>query len=201
VKSTSLTSLAIDQTKLIATVVAKGNVLDITNPLNPTTVPGCPGGLTMNFNVIDKGEPGDLDSMSLTLWDNNKLIYSTSWSGSKTLYKVLTGGNIQVRGASYTVSPSLVDETTRIDNTGPAGTFKVKAYPNPTTHTFTLDVQSASNEPIEVKVFDLTGHMVYYHKGSLKEAHHKFGQMLTNGTYLAEVRQGLNRRTITLIKK
>ena len=138
------------------------------------------------------------------MWDNNKLIYSTSWAVTKTLFKELIGGNIQVRGTSYTVVPttSTVDESTRIpDNTLANGTFKVRAFPNPTSNMFTLDVQSSSNEPIEVKVFDLTGHMVYYHKGSLKEAHHKFGQMLTNGTYMTVVTQGTNRKTITLIKK
>jgi hypothetical protein len=118
----------------------------------------------------------------------------------------LGGGKISIRGATSPTgnttvsSTSTVDENTRIDNVA-AGTFKVKAFPNPSANIFTLDVQSSSNEPIEVKVFDLTGHMVYYHKGSLKEEHHKFGQMLTNGTYLTVVTQGTNRKTITLIKK
>ena len=112
----------------------------------------------------------------------------------------LSGGKIQVRNSTGISSASTVDESTRYDNTAP-GTFKVSAYPNPTQHYFTLNVLSASNEPIEVKMFDMTGHMVYYRKGLLKEEHHKFGQLLTDGMYILDVRQGANRSTTTLIKK
>ena len=145
------------------------------------------------------------DKIGITVYRNaGGVWYSNNWVNTKTVARPICGGDVTASGtttASTTVvTTSTVDETTRVDNIAP-GTFKVRAFPNPTSHYFTLDVQSGSNEPIEVKVFDLTGHMVYYHKGSLKESHHKFGQMLTNGTYILNVIQGNERKTISIIKK
>jgi hypothetical protein len=142
------------------------------------------------------GTFGDGNYVAAGLIFTNDLNASTGAS----MQTQLSGGKIQVRNSTGISSASTVDESTRYDNTAP-GTFKVSAYPNPTQHYFTLNVLSASNEPIEVKMFDMTGHMVYYRKGLLKEEHHKFGQLLTDGMYILDVRQGTNRSTTTLIKK
>ena len=163
----------------------------------------------MQLSLYDGDAPGQnnaADKMGITIFRSaGGVWYSNNWIGNKTEDAILCGGDVSVTGNGTNqviTSPSYVDESTTIpENSLTDKVFKVRAFPNPSSNIFTLDVQSSSNEPIEVKVFDLTGHMVYYHKGSLKQEHHKFGQMLTNGTYITEVIQGTNRKTITLIKK
>ena len=200
VKSTAISVLA--TTSPTAQFSGKANVTEIVNG----TEVNVEGGAQMQLSLYDGQAPAQnnaADKMGITIFRTSGGVwYSNNWIGSKTEDAALCGGDVSVTGTgSQTIAtPSVVDESTRVDNVAP-GTFKVRAFPNPTTHSFTLDVQSSSDEPIEVKVFDLTGHMVYYNKGSLKEAHHKFGQMLTNGTYITEIIQGTNRKTITLIKK
>src|SRR6266487_3075871 len=45
--------------------------------------------------------------------------------------------------------------------------FKVNAYPNPTEHYFTLNVQSDNlNEKVEIKVHDILGRQVYITSGA-----------------------------------
>jgi uncharacterized RmlC-like cupin family protein len=200
VKSTAISVLA--TTSPTAQFSGKANLTEIVNGVEVNIE----GGSQIQLALYDRQAPlqnSGTDSLGITIFRAaGGVWYSNNWIGNKTQNAELCNGDVSVTGTGgqTIATPSVVDESTRIDNIAP-GTFKVRAFPNPTTHTFTLDVQSSSNEPIEVKVFDLTGHMVYYNKGSLKEAHHKFGQMLTNGTYITEIIQGTNRKTITLIKK
>jgi hypothetical protein len=185
-----------------ATFNSKAAIQDITNPLAPIN---CDGG-TLQVTLSDAGEPGQYDKIGIILYNKNGGVwFSSNWNGTVTVNQQLGGGNLVVRGGAVgacctTSSPSLVDESTRVDIVTP-GTFKVRAFPNPTTHLFTIDVQSSSNEPIEVKVFDMMGHMVYYRNGLLKQEHHRFGQMLTDGMYMLHVKQGDKQQTITVIKK
>ena len=46
--------------------------------------------------MTDKGEPGSNDTIGVTLWDGNKLVFSSEWKGAKTSEKVLNGGNLVV---------------------------------------------------------------------------------------------------------
>jgi uncharacterized protein YjbI with pentapeptide repeats len=203
VKSTAISVLA--TTSPNAQFSGKANVSEIVNG----TEVNIEGGAQMQLSLYDGQAPGQnnqADKFGITIFRNSGGVwYSNNWIGNKTEDATLCGGDVSVTGNGTNQvisSPSIVDEDTRLPENGLAdGMFKVKAYPNPSTHYFTLDVQSNSNEPIELKVYDMTGHMVYYHKGSLKEAHHRFGQMLTNGTYILEVRQGTERSSIPLLKK
>ena len=45
---------------------------------------------------IEKGEPGSSDTIGITLWDCSKLLFSSEWTGAKTLEKLLYGGNLVV---------------------------------------------------------------------------------------------------------
>jgi hypothetical protein len=208
IKGTAMSNLSVkpvtspnSTTPSTATFNSKASIQDITNPLVPIS---CDGG-TLQVTLSDAGEPGKYDQIGIILYNKaGGVWFSSNWNGTKTVNQTLGGGNLVVHGAALsgttTSSPSTVDESTRMDNAAP-GTFKVRAFPNPSTHLFTIDVQSSSNEPIEVKVFDMIGHMVYYRKGLLKEEHHRFGQMLTDGMYMLHVTQGTKQQTITIIKK
>jgi hypothetical protein len=163
------------------------------------------GNCTMVLDIEDVNCTGAInfqDKVAITVYRNaGGNWYSNNWVTSQTIPRNICGGDVTASGTTTPISsPSTLDESTRVDLVTP-GTFKVRAFPNPTTHLFTIDVQSASNEPIEVKVFDMMGHMVYYRNGLLKQEHHRFGQMLTDGMYMLHVKQGDKQQTITVIKK
>jgi hypothetical protein len=78
--------------------------------------------------------------------------------------------------------------------------FRVKVIPNPTDSYFTLDAESGSNEKIVVVVYDVIGRIVKQiekHNGLLI----KFGEDLKPGVYMAEIRRGIHKKTIKLLKQ
>ena len=77
----------------IADFRSKANLTDVTNPLAPVALGG---NLTLQMTMTDKGEPGSNDTIGVTLWDGNKLLFSSEWKGAKTSEKVLGGGNLVV---------------------------------------------------------------------------------------------------------
>ena len=72
---------------------SKANLTDITDPLNPLSKGS---NLTLQITITDKGEPGSGDLIGVTLWDGNKLVFSTNWNGAKTIEQLLNGGNLVV---------------------------------------------------------------------------------------------------------
>jgi hypothetical protein len=65
---------------------------------------------------------------------------------------------------------------------------------------FTLTVQSQSNETIEINVYDVTGRKIQRLRGSVLDSYH-FGDTFAAGTYMVEVVQGAERVTTTVIKQ
>jgi FlaG/FlaF family flagellin (archaellin) len=205
IKSTAISVLSTKSPK--ADFSGKANVAEIVNGSEQSIEGNC----LMQLYLHDGNATSstlDADSLAVTVFRSKGGVwYSNNWPAyaSSTVPAAVCNGDVNVTGSGAATqsvtSTSIVDESIRFENDLENGTFKVKAYPNPSTQYFTLDVLSNSNEPIEVKVFDMNGHMVYYHKGSLKEEHHKFGQMLTDGTYILNVNQGNKRQITTLIKK
>ena len=79
-------------------------------------------------------------------------------------------------------------------------TFNVKAYPNPSEQYFNLNVQSGSQEAVDLKVFDIHGRVVYTTRGSANQSY-RFGDKFVAGIYLVEVRQGDKRSVIQIVKQ
>ncbi len=69
---------------------ATASLTDITNRRRPTLVAD---DLTLRVTV----DGGDPDAIGLTLWDGNRLVFSSRWTGFSTLEQVLAGGRIDVR--------------------------------------------------------------------------------------------------------
>ncbi|TRX03182.1 T9SS type A sorting domain-containing protein [Flavobacterium gawalongense] len=78
--------------------------------------------------------------------------------------------------------------------------FDVKAYPNPTQHQFTLVVEGDSNEKVEVIVYDMLARMVKRFEKSDGQLI-MFGEELPTGEYLTVIKQGVNIKTVNLIKQ
>ena len=71
--------------------------------------------------------------------------------------------------------------------------------PNPTQTFFALNIQSATDEPVQINVFSIDGRKTDYLKakpGQLLQ----LGENYHKGSYLFEVRQGTQRVTVTGMK-
>ena len=79
-----------------ALYTGKCNLTDITDPLLPISLGG---GHSFQMKLTDKGEPGNTDTVSITVYANNTgaLLYSSRWDGTTTIEQLLGGGNTVVR--------------------------------------------------------------------------------------------------------
>ena len=81
-----------------------------------------------------------------------------------------------------------------------APAFKVTVYPNPSSADFRIQVKSSSEEPVRIRIFDVTGRIIKVINNAAANSYIKVGIELRQGSYLAEVQQGANRQTIKLLK-
>jgi hypothetical protein len=189
------------------------DVTDIVNGVcvNPS---GCwgDGNATIYLTVEDNGEPGStgatLDRIGFGIKDkNNVLWYSTNiWSNpsSSAALQNIDGGNIQIRQAASSGGPQkTTNVNAEITQDKPAEVlpFNVKAYPNPTEHQFTLYLEGASNKKVQIVVYDAVGRQVKKIERGDASGAIKFGEDLKVGAYFVEVRQGVNRKTLKLVKQ
>jgi len=64
-----------------------------------------------------------------------------------------------------------------------------KAWPNPSSGYFNLQVNGNSKEKVVVNVFTITGALIYKTEGTANRTY-RLGDGWVNGAYLVEVRQG-----------
>ena len=92
------------------------------------------------------------------------------------------------REVNESVTPLIVEKLT------------VQAWPNSSESQFNLKVTGVTKDAVELKVYDINGKVVYTERGAAAQVF-RFGNGLTNGVYLVEVRQGDQRATHRLIKQ
>jgi hypothetical protein len=78
--------------------------------------------------------------------------------------------------------------------------FNVIAYPNPSQYQFTLVIEGGSTEKIDVVLYDVLGRTVK-HIESNDGQPIVFGEELPTGAYFTIVSQGVNQKTVRLIKQ
>jgi hypothetical protein len=95
IKSTAIQSLGVtsNPTGGVADFRAKANLTELTTQRARGSLGG---NLTLQVTMTDNGEPGSSDTIGVTLWDGNKLVFSSEWTGAKTLEMLLGGGNLAV---------------------------------------------------------------------------------------------------------
>jgi hypothetical protein len=50
------------------------------------------------MELIDKGEPGNADTIGINVWNNDGgVMFSSNWDGTHTVEQILGGGNLVVR--------------------------------------------------------------------------------------------------------
>ncbi|HET9218437.1 MAG TPA: Ig-like domain-containing protein [Terriglobia bacterium] len=101
IKATSMETLNVNQAAgcpsatasapCTAVFTSKANMTDITDPLRPVPVAG---NLILQVTMTDKGQPGNADSIGISVFNQNGgLLFSSSWNGVQTVEQFLSGGN------------------------------------------------------------------------------------------------------------
>jgi hypothetical protein len=72
-------------------------------------------------------------------------------------------------------------------------------YPNPSANYFTLQVRSAKEGPVEVRVTDMQGRRVFTKQGV--RAAVNFGHDFVSGTYIVEIIQNGKRQILKIVKQ
>jgi hypothetical protein len=101
---------------------------------------------------------------------------------------------------SLATNPATNHESSISGNSFENVSLKSTVWPNPSTNSFNLVVQSASNEKVVLTVFDLNGHLLSNLDANSNQTT-TFGKDLKAGTYLVLVRQGNNSNTIKVVKQ
>ncbi len=90
VKSTAISSLGIGQPQ--AELRSKANLVDITNPAKPVSIAG---NLTLELSIADQASG---DAIGATLWNGSSLVFSSHWTGARTVHDDLAAGSIVIHG-------------------------------------------------------------------------------------------------------
>ncbi|HKH61350.1 MAG TPA: T9SS type A sorting domain-containing protein, partial [Flavitalea sp.] len=205
-KANAMTSLGVNITNpdaQTAVFVSKANLQDITNSNAPISVGG---NLTVQVNMTDRGEPGSTDGIGIQLWNGTSLWYSSHLLNNDTKEMYLSGGNLKVV-SSFNVGTVTPPAPMSMNNRAQeslveAGTFNLKAYPNPAVSQFTLKVESDnSSDKISLRVFDLYGKTVQIFNNVVPNSTMRFGETYIPGVYFIEMIQGNRRMQLKLMKQ
>jgi hypothetical protein len=146
-------------------------------------------------------------------------IDGTTYTNTTGIFTGVAPGsyNVKAKNACGTVSSATVavinaiptsrtafpttDTTTivKVDNVNANNLFDVNAFPNPTYTDFKLVLNSTSSESIKVTIYTLLGRMVSTLTFNARQTL-SIGNDLKDGTYMVEVRQGANVKTLKLVK-
>ena len=175
---------------------SKANIVE---QLENGTIVSLEGGAAFQMAMTDSGNSLSQKTLAITL--NRKaggVWFSSNWnaSQSKTVEQILNGGSLQVRTASGSAKEEVITSDEPITDTG----FKVKIYPNPSSYEFIFESQNAALEPVTIKVFDTSGKFVNEIVKN-NEQQFTFGHDLPRGVYLVIISQGLESRTMKLMKE
>lgn len=105
-----------------------------------------------------------------------------------------------VYGPSCPVYTS-ANPTGRITNI-PISDFETKAYPNPFTGSFKIEINSTSDEKIQIKIYDLLGRLIDQIDSTINDIENQhIGDKLNTGVYNIIVSQGENTKTMRVVKR
>ena len=116
----------------------------------------------------------------------------------------LNSGNLVVHsGFNLGSSAAAITKTTR--QAAPvveSGIFELRAYPNPSTSQFTVQIESSNRtEKIQVRVMDLSGRIVELLNNLSGSQTIRLGGNYRPGMYIVEMIQGDSRKQLKLIKQ
>ncbi|MBA4276269.1 Ig-like domain repeat protein, partial [Flavobacterium sp.] len=136
---------------------------------------------------------------SLTAGNHEIAVYY----GGNSKYAASSNSLTQIVNAAITSRTSMpvivkqVKETPIVAEPTP---FNVIAYPNPAKYQFTLVIEGGSKEKVDVVLYDVLGRTVKHIESSDGQPI-QFGEELPTGAYFTIVSQGVNQKTVRLIKQ
>ncbi|WP_348812745.1 MBG domain-containing protein, partial [Flavobacterium maritimum] len=144
---------------------------------------------------------GGIDKFRIKIWNiatGNTVVYDNQIGSADNVDAItaLGGGSIVI----HEVKKKTTKVSTLAEKTVEPILFNIKAYPNPSNQYFTLELEGASNEKVEVVVYDVLGRLVKHIEKNDAEPI-SFGEDFPNGVYIAITSQGVNRKTQRLIKQ
>ena len=80
------------------------------------------------------------------------------------------------------------------------GTLEVNAMPNPSKDHFNLDIRGDKNNPVTIRVTDISGRVIEQYEKVSANSVLKIGRKLKGGSYFVEVIQADQRRFVKIIK-
>ena len=198
IKGNAIKSLGVDiadEENKRAEFMTKANLKDITDPLNPVDLEG---NHTLSVDMTDRGEPGEFDSIGITLTNSSGiLLYSSNWIGISTDEMELSGGNLVVHSGFSTGSfggEILAKADTLF-------TSDLSMYPNPT-HDQVILSNPQMMELNSVSIYNLEGRLIknidLKDMGTEKMIN---VSELTNATYLIIISSDQGQITKQLIKE
>jgi hypothetical protein len=90
IRSTGLDSLGLASGPDRADLRGRASLVDVTNPFHPAAVAT---GLTVQLSMTDRGSR---DSLGITVWNGNTLVFSSDWTGTRTQELNLAGGAVVI---------------------------------------------------------------------------------------------------------
>ncbi len=169
-------------------------------------------GILFTLTVID-GQltgGGGTDKIRMKVYNKNGEVYYDNQPGSDAdnpVTPVDAGSTIVVVNNDPTTpapAPTQLGgvEKTVIQEEVVATKFNMKAFPNPTTNQFNLQVESDNvKERINIRVFDLSGRTVELLWNITSGQTLKIGSKYRPGMYIVEMIQGNNRKQLKLLKQ
>jgi hypothetical protein len=209
-----ITSNAIASMNIVgnkATFTSKANISEIlsTDPLELSPIEGnCT--MVMDLEDVSACTNNSSDKVGIVVHRNNGgMWYANNYTTLGVVSpEAIYSGCIYVSGSTLPACSAPGTTINAITNAGAMEattpelrSFNVKVFPNPSEHQFSLYLEGASNDKVHIVVYDMMGRRVkMFEKVSANVPIH-FGMDLKVGTYIVEVKQGSNRKTLKVIKQ
>ncbi len=115
------------------------------------------------------------------------------------VWQTFGGQDLYGPTCTITTSPTF---STQAEAAADATDFKVVAYPNPYSDDFNLDINTASEESLEIKIYDMMGRLIATNQAKEADLHElRFGEHYASGVYNVIITQGENVKTLRVIKR
>ena len=107
-----------------------------------------------------------------------------------------------VASKGWTITGDGTCATARMNVNTVTDLFNVKAFPNPFASHFSLDIESSSDAPVQVKVYDMIGRQLEANQANVSELSiREIGRNYPSGVYNVVVSQGEKVTSLRMVKK
>jgi hypothetical protein len=93
----AIESLVVNRETGEATFLSRANLKDITNLAHVISLRD---GLTLHVTLTDQRAPAVQDTIAISVWDGNELLFASNWDGVQAIEQPLDGGDLVVRPSS-----------------------------------------------------------------------------------------------------